>query len=108
VFRGCWKPRGSCFKLRALRRSRHSREGVKAFIAQHGSNRARHSLAVAEYDSGGRRGFVIIPKGKGGRGWSGFAIELRRFLDAFQKFYGSGKGTSGPVLRRELDVVDKR
>lgn len=44
---------------------KHSREGVKAFIAQRGSNRSGHSLAVVEYENGGRRGFVIIPEGRG-------------------------------------------
>lgn len=60
-------------------------------------------MAVAEYNGGGRKGFVIIPEGRGGRSWLGFALELWRFLNNFQKFHSGGKG---PVpIRCELAVV---
>lgn len=71
--------------------------GVKAFIAKRRSIRFSCFVAVVEYGSGGRRGFVIFMEGRGGRGWSGFALELRRFLEAFQLPYDGGKGPSTPV-----------
>jgi hypothetical protein len=40
---------------------------------------------------------VIFFEGREGRGWSGFALELRRFLEAFQTPYDGGKMPLVPV-----------
>jgi len=64
-------------------------------------------LAVAEYNDGGRKGFIIIPEGRGGRSWLGFALELWRFLNNFQKFHGGGKGPV-PIGCEHVVVVDTR
>lgn len=61
-----------------------------------------------EYGGGSRRGFVIIPEARGGRGWSGFALEPWRVLEAFQMTYGGGKVPLAPVRRELAVVVDKR
>lgn len=49
---------------------------------------------------------MIILEGRG-IGWLGFALELRRFLNTFQKFYDGGKGLV-PVRSEMAVVVDKR
>lgn len=49
---------------------------------------------------------MIILEGRG-IGWLGFALELRRFLNTFQKFYDGGKGPV-PVRSEMAVVVDKR
>lgn len=40
--------------------------GSKAFITQRCSNNHGRFLALAIYDSGGRRGFIAIPEGREG------------------------------------------
>lgn len=84
--------------MRALLQAESSKEfveflrmGIKAFIAQHGSHRFGCFLAVAECGGGGRRGFVVILEGRGGRGWLDFVLKLQRFLEAFQMPYGRGQ-----------------
>jgi hypothetical protein len=39
-------------------------------------------LEVAVFAKGGRKGGLWIPKGRDGRGWWRFALELRRFVDS--------------------------
>lgn len=68
-----------------------SRVGDIAFIAQCGSNGHERFLTVVEYGGGGPRGFVVIPEGRGGRGWRGFVVELRMFLEYFQSSHGVGR-----------------
>lgn len=41
----------------------------------------------------GRRGLILIPKGCGGRGWSGFATELRKVKAFFDAPEGIGATT---------------
>jgi hypothetical protein len=45
------------------------------------------------YVVGGRRGLILIPKGCGGRGWSGFATELRKVKAFFDAPVGIGATT---------------
>jgi hypothetical protein len=47
-----------------------SRVGNKAFIALRCSNNHGCFLALVEYGGGGWRGFIVIPKGREGKGWS--------------------------------------
>lgn len=47
-------------------------------------------MAVAEYEGGGQRGFVVILEGRGGRGWVGFVLKLRKVLETFQTSFGYG------------------
>jgi hypothetical protein len=53
-----------------------SRAGSEAFIVQWCVIKFRRYLAIIEYGGGGRRGFVVILGGRGGRGWAGFVLEL--------------------------------
>lgn len=68
-----------------------SRVGSKAFIAQKCANKFGRYLAFPEYEGGVRRGFVVIPKGRGGRGWACFVPELRKVLETFQTSFGNGE-----------------
>jgi hypothetical protein len=60
-----------------------SKEGNKAFIAQKSSNRAGRFVEIAEYRVGGRRGLIVVPKGRQGRGWKLFAAELGKVVALF-------------------------
>lgn len=60
------------------------REGSKAFIVQRGSNRSNQYFEVGVYVVGGRRGLIVIPEGREGWGWSGFAAEQKG--DGFFRF----------------------
>jgi len=44
------------------------REGSKVTIVRRGANSSRHFLEVAVYDVGGRKGLVLFPEGRDGRG----------------------------------------
>jgi hypothetical protein len=54
------------------------REGSKILIAWRGSNQAGHFLEVAVFKLGGRKGLILIPKGRGGWGWLKFSDELKK------------------------------
>jgi hypothetical protein len=45
------------------------REGSKVTIVRRGENSASRFLEVAVYDMGGRKGLVLFPEGRNGRGW---------------------------------------
>jgi hypothetical protein len=45
------------------------REGSKVLIAWRGGNQAGRFLEAAAFGMGGRKGFSLIPKGRGGWGW---------------------------------------
>jgi hypothetical protein len=77
-----------------------SKVGNKAFIALHCSNKHGCFLAVAEYGGGGRKGLVVIPKGRCGRGWRGFALELQKFLESLQSSCSTGIRANPPGVSR--------
>jgi hypothetical protein len=56
------------------------REGETVFIAQRCSNTKGRYVSLQAIHKGGRRGQIIIPEGRNGGGWRGFALELRRIL----------------------------
>jgi hypothetical protein len=60
-----------------------SRWGLKPSLPNVVSNCFGCFLTVAAYRVGSQRVFVIILKGRGGRGWLGFTLELCRFLYSF-------------------------
>jgi hypothetical protein len=60
---------------------RSFREGSKVLIVRRGGNVASRFLEVAVYAVGGRRGFICIPEGYEGRGWSKFVLELGKVKD---------------------------
>lgn len=53
-----------------------SRDGSKALIAQRCSNRSGRYLVVEVYNGGSRRGSIVVPERREGRGWRNFAVEL--------------------------------
>lgn len=64
------------------------REGSKVTIAQRGENRSGRFLEVAVY-GGGRRGRILFPKGRDGRGWSRVSGEMSKNVD----FLGTTDGS---------------
>lgn len=52
-------------------------------MGQRRSNVHGRYLTVTEYDGGGWRSDVVIPKGYEGLGWEKFAVELRRAAAMF-------------------------
>jgi hypothetical protein len=56
------------------------REDSKALIVQRGGNKVGRYLEVAAYAVGGRKGLVLLPEGREGRGWSRVAGELSKAL----------------------------
>lgn len=58
------------------------REGDKIFILQLGSNDRGNFLLIAELIQCWRKGSIMIPQGKLGRGWGGFGHQLRKKLKA--------------------------
>lgn len=67
-----------------------SRVGNKDSLAWCCSNNRGRFLALTEYRGGGRRGCILIPEGREGMGWSGFALELRKALEFFHSFVSAG------------------
>jgi hypothetical protein len=70
------------------------REGSKLLIAQRGGNKAGLFLEVSSFGFGGRKGFIVIPEGRGGWGWIKFSDELRKVVDFLSVSVGSGSGSS--------------
>jgi len=76
------------------------REGSKATITRRGENRSGRFLEVAVFD-GGRRGRILFPEGRDGRGWSRVSGELSKMLDFLENMCGpssSGVLPSGGKL----------
>jgi hypothetical protein len=65
------------------------REGSKVTITRRGENRSGRFLEVAVY-GGSRRGRILFPEGRDGRGWSRVSGELSKILD----FLGTTIGSS--------------
>jgi len=68
------------------------REGSRVLIARRGCNQAGRFLEVASFGMGGRKGFILIPEGRGGWGWIKFSDELRKAIVSFSASVGWGSG----------------
>jgi hypothetical protein len=71
------------------------REESKAIIIRRGGNKAGRFLEVAVYAEGGRRGLVMFPEGRGGRGWSRVSGELSKAQVFLEAVYGSQSSDTG-------------
>lgn len=70
-----------------------SRVGSRSFIthiAQGCTNCHSQFLALAKNGGGGRRAFIIKPKGCEGKGWRSCTLELRKAFSFFQLSFGDG------------------
>jgi hypothetical protein len=56
-------------------------EGSKVLITRRGGNKAGRFLEVATFGMGGQKGFILVPKGRGGWGWHKFSDELRKAIE---------------------------
>jgi hypothetical protein len=73
------------------------REGSKAVFVRRGGNKAGRFLEVAVYAEGGRKGMVLFPEGRAGRGWSRVSGELSKALAFFGSKVGSSSSAKGAV-----------
>jgi hypothetical protein len=55
---------------------RRSRPGFPGIFAQRCANKHGRFLSVEDYEGGKRRGFILVPEGWKGEGWSAFQSEL--------------------------------
>jgi len=81
------------------------REGSKLLIARRGGNKDGRFLEVSSFGLGGRKGFIVIPKGRGGWGWIKFSDELRKVVDFLSSLVGSGSGSSSSSEKNEGKAV---
>lgn len=61
---------------------------------------------MAVYAVGGRRGIILIPEGRKGRGWSHFAAELGKVIAFFEDSAGSGIVPPPLVLKGSGNLVE--
>jgi hypothetical protein len=81
------------------------REGSKILIARRGGNRTGRFLEATVFGLGGRKGFIIIPEGRGGWGWQKFSGELRKAVDFLSAMVGSGQGSSSSSTKKDAKVL---
>jgi hypothetical protein len=70
------------------------REGSKLLIAWRGGNKDGRFLEAAVFGLGGRRGFVLIPEGRGGWGWRKFSGKLSKISAFLSAAVGCGSWSS--------------
>jgi hypothetical protein len=83
------------------------REGLKLLIARRGGNKDGRFLEVSSFGLGGRKGFIVIPEGRGGWGWIKFSDELRKVVDFLSGPVGSGSGSSPSLEKKELRLFSR-
>jgi len=81
------------------------REGSKLLIARRGGNKDGRFLEVSSFGLGGRKGFIVIPEGRGGWGWIKFSDELRKVVVFLSGPLGSGSGSSSSSEKKEVKAV---
>jgi len=65
-----------------------------------GGNAAGKFIEVAVYAAGCCKGIICIPKGRDGRGWSRFVMELEKVRDFFKAPAGQGMARSTPFSEK--------
>jgi hypothetical protein len=63
---------------------KYFREGSKVTIVRRGGNSFGQFLVVTVFNVGGRRGMIVFPEGRDGRGWGRVYGELSKVLDFFK------------------------
>jgi hypothetical protein len=81
------------------------REGSKVLIARRGGNKAGRILEATTFGLGGRKGSIVIPKGRGGWGWFKFSDELRNVVDFFSASVGGGLGSYSTSEKKAVKDV---
>jgi len=76
------------------------REGLKVTIIRLGGNSSGRFLEVAVYDVGGRRGMVVFPEGRDGRGWGRVSGELSKVLVFFGSTMVSSSSGGAPAGKK--------
>jgi hypothetical protein len=76
------------------------REGSKVTIVRRGGNSSGRFLEVAVYDVGGRKGMIVFPEGRDGRGWRRVSGELSKVLAFFGASVVSSSVSGVPVGKR--------
>jgi len=86
---------------------RSFREGSKVLIVRRGGNAVGRFLEMTVYVVGGRRGIIFIPKGRDGRGWSRFILELGKVRDFLKAPAGQGLVRPVPLLEKPQKDCDE-
>jgi hypothetical protein len=81
------------------------REGSKILIVRRVGNITKRFLEATIFDLGGRKGFIIIPGGRGGWGWQKFSGKLRKAIDFLSAMVGSGQGSSSSSTKKDTKVL---
>jgi hypothetical protein len=79
---------------------------LKVLIVRRGGNLAGRFLEVAVYAVGGRRGIILIPEGRKGRGWSLFIVELGKVLGFFKASGRPGFVSPSSALKESGKLVE--
>jgi len=86
------------------------KEGLELLIARRGGNKDGQFLEVAVFGLGGRRGFVLIPEGRGGWGWRKFSGELSKNSAFLSAAVGCGSCSSAATVnlggKKEGETLD--
>jgi hypothetical protein len=80
-------------------------EGSKVLIARRGGNKVGRFLEAKTFGSGGWKGSILIPKGRGGWGWLKFSDELRKVVDFLSASVGCGLGSSSTSEKKVVKDV---
>jgi hypothetical protein len=70
---------------------RRSRSGFPGTFAQRCANKHGRFLIVEDYGGGRRRGFILVPEGRKGEGWSSFRSELCSVVKHMKEYKGVDK-----------------
>jgi len=82
------------------------REGSRVLIARRGCNQAGRFMEAASFGMGGRKGFILIPEGRGGWGWIKFSDELRKAAVSFSASVGGGIGSLHKLVENKGKEVE--
>jgi hypothetical protein len=82
------------------------REGSRVLIARRGRNQAGRFLEAASFGMGGRKGFILIPEGRGGWGWIKFSEELRKSAALFSASVGGENGSLHDLVENKGKEVE--
>jgi hypothetical protein len=78
------------------------REGSEVFILRKGGNNSGRFLELAVYAVGGRKGLILIPEGREGRGWCRFTDELGKVLKISGSVTYPVKVKAGITVRQRI------
>jgi hypothetical protein len=88
--------------------ARSTQEASNVVTIKRGGNRANRFLKVAVQGEGGRRGFIMLPKGREGWGWGRFSVKLSKVLDFLEVMKGRPFSNPGPRVELSSEPPAKK